>query len=307
MRGDPPDDVAQQVNSEGARGHRVRRGADLSTRPSSDASELTTGREPAVPGRARHARRGATAAAATLLAVGLLSSAARAATPPDLTGAWVVSTSPSAPAWELQASAGLGTLFATYTGAPGPHEHLVGRFSGALNPEGTAYIGTDQVSELGNNVRAAMTFRIDSPGSLTVAYQSPSGVSTLNLNKMIGSPDAVQIGYLSPLLFDFSCVSVTACTGEATAVEETPNHAGNGRAQSVAGARRSSKKVILGSVRLSVQRGHARRVSLSLSKKGRKLVARSKSGSVQALVQVALDRSSGLPRLTTVGTVTFHR
>ena len=241
-----------------------------------------------------------------LLAVGLLSSDARAATPPDLTGAWVVSTSPSAPAWELEATPGLGTLFASYTGAPGPHEHLVGRFSGALNPEGTAYVGTDQVSELGNNVSAAMTFTIESSDSLMVAYQSPSGTSTLHLNKMIGSPDAVQIGYMSSLLFDFSCVSVTACTGEATAVEETSNH-GNGRAQSVAGARRSGKKVILGSVRLSVQPGHARRVSLSLSKKGRKLVARAKSGSVQALVQVALNRSSGLPRLTTVGTVTFHR
>lgn len=242
-----------------------------------------------------------------LLAIGVLSSTARAATPSDLTGSWINPASPSAPAWELQASAGLRELTASYTGAPGPHEHLVGRFSGALTPEGTAYVGTDQVSELGNNVSAAMTLTIDSPDSLTVTYQSPNGLSTFKLNKMIGALDAFQIGYASNLRFEFDCVSTTACMGEATAVQETAKAHGQRRALGLDTARRRGKSAILGSVRLSVQPGHAAKISLSLSKSGRKLVARSKSGSVKALVQVSLNRSSGLPRLTNVGTVTFHK
>jgi hypothetical protein len=279
----------------------------LSTRRSSDASEYTVRPKPANRRRARHARLGGKAAAAVLLAVGLLSSTAHAATPPDLSGSWINPASPSAPAWELQTSPGLGTLTASYAGAPGPHEHLVGRFSGAINPEGTAYVGTDQVSELGNNVSAPMTLAIVTPGFLTITYQSPNGTATFSLTRMIGAPDAFQIGYMSNLSFDFECVSTTACIGEATAVEETPQHAGNVHAHGVAIARRRSKNVILGSVRLSVQPGHTAKISLSLSKGGRRLVAKSKTGSVQALVRVSLNRSSGLPPLTTVGTVTFHK
>ncbi len=279
----------------------------MSTRQRGDASEFTVRRAPANPRRARRVRRGGVAAVATLLAAGLLSATAGAATPPDLTGAWINPASPAAPAWELKTSPGLGELTASYTGAPGPHEHLVGRFSGALNAEGAAYVGTDQVSELGNNVNAAMTITIDSPGALTVSYQSPSGISTLSLTEMIGQPDAFQVRYMSNLSFGFSCLSMTACTGEATAVEETPQQTGTVHAHGVGIARRRSKNVVLGSVHLSVQPGHAAKISLSLSKSGRKLVAKSKSGSVQALVQVSLNRSSGLPPLTTVGTVTFHR
>ena len=54
------------------------------------------------------------------------------------------------------------------------------------------------------------------------------------------------------------------------------------------------------------QRCLATKVSLSLSKTGRKLVAKSTSRSVRTLVQVLLNRSSDLPHVTTVGTVTFH-
>jgi hypothetical protein len=282
---------------------------DLGTKRTSDASGCTLRREPANRWGARVMRRGgAVAAAATLLAAGLVSSTAgAAATPPDLTGAWINPISPSAPAWQLQATAGLATLTASYTGAPGPHEHLVGSFSGALDPDGTAYVGTDRVSELGNNVSAAMTLAIDSPDSLTVTYQSPSGITTFTLEKMVGSLDAYQIGYMSNLSFGFDCVSTTACVGEATAVRETAKAHGQRRVLGVDTARRQSKNAILGSVRLSIQPGHTAKVSLSLNKSGRKLVAKSKSGSVQALVQVSLNRSSGLPHLTTVGKVTFHK
>jgi hypothetical protein len=55
----------------------------------------------------------------------------------------------------------------------------------------------------------------------------------------------------------------------------------------------------------SVKPGHTGKIRLSLNKKGRELLA--KRGSLRVRILVILNKSSGLPHITNVGTVTFHK
>lgn len=117
---------------------------------------------------------------ASVLAIGLLSSPAGAATtPPNLTGSWYNVQAPTAPAWALQASANLSELSATWNGSiTSGHAGLVGDANGLiLNLARTTYAGRYSIREGGADFLGDMQITIVTPNQIKISLQGDNGAS----------------------------------------------------------------------------------------------------------------------------------
>jgi hypothetical protein len=239
-----------------------------------------------------------------LLVVGLLSPPAAAAAP-NVTGAWIQPAIPSNPPFYLVSTNSGKRLTAGWRGS-GAHATLVGEFTGTFDAAEDEYNGTFQVSEEDNPpVGGTMTFQIIPPQQLHVFYTQDNGVSgSFDLVRETTRPVAFNVGNLPEVEFGFNCSEQNECVGDAKCVQVITQYR-NLRATGVRAALSRKKKVIVGSKRISVPPGQTTKVSVRLNKTGRRLLSR--FGRLRVLVKLSLNPSSGLPPVTKVGKVTFHK
>ncbi len=249
------------------------------------------------------------AAFALLLAGPLSAPAPGASFPPDLTAAWT-NTVDSLSTWELQSSADRKTLTAHWTGDVGTtHAGLVGSFTGTLNQSGTAYSGTLHVTEGTNVVNGTMTFTISSQQKLgypllNVSFQSDNDTGgSLTLEIYLLRPK-VDPGAKEETSWSIGCPGPDPCEGTAGGTFLGSNlsifRGGTGPV-----ALPAAKVAVVTPVHFSIKAGHSRKITVALNKTGRMLL--SKHGSLQVTLLVHTNKSSGLPPVTKVGTVTFHK
>ncbi|HEX6488993.1 MAG TPA: hypothetical protein VF137_09025 [Candidatus Dormibacteraeota bacterium] len=130
---------------------------------------------------------------------------------PNLTGYWLN----DAAGWTLKVSSDLQTLTASWHGgASSGHSTLVGSANGTLNAAGTAYSGTDVVTENGvKPLAGTMTFTIVDLNHITIVFGSVNGTGgTLHMTR-------------NPLL---AISSVSPATQGATGVVQTKPVAASG-------------------------------------------------------------------------------
>ena len=248
-----------------------------------------------------------------LLAAALLVSPARGRTVPDLSGVWI-NTRDNTSRFALFASADRTKLTASWHGGAGPHAGLVGSFTGTLNANGNKYTGPMQVSEAGNPpVSGTMTWTLNQLQvdfhfgypQLDVTYQQANGVGGSFSLELWLLPARVAPSAKPAVEFEYNCPTMGSyCEGVAyggsTGSAMSPDLPGTGAA-----AARAPRSTIVGSARFRVRGGRSARLGFALNKTGRRLLAT--RGSLGVRVQIRMNKSSGLPRVTDLGTVTFHR
>lgn len=228
-----------------------------------------------------------------LLAVGLVGSPARAAAAQNLSGDWL-NSGYTLSTYQLHMSADGQTLTASWGANIGSlREGLVGSFTGTLNASGTTFAGPTHVTAGSLRINGTMTVTISSQQKfgfplLTVSYQQDNGVNgSFTLEIWLLPPKVSPISSRTAT-FEFDCPGPHRC--QAGAEAQVPALAGGGN---------------VGAVHFTISPGATRTIRLSLNQTGRALLAKRGALHVQVLV-VALKKSSTLPPLTKLGTITFH-
>jgi hypothetical protein len=273
--------------------------------------------------RKRPARVGRAATIAAVLAISSwsLSSAALGEAAPSLTGYWVNSQSLSSPAWSFNESPDGATLTADWRGGAF-HETLVGHFDGMAKGVAHGYSGAYKIFEAGKEFPGTMLVIPESPGHITITLKGVNGseskyvfvrlVGPIESNapiERVAAPgsavDAYQVRFVSNLNLGDSFVNVTnkGVEGEAAIEPEAAAHAQGVRALGPSATSDRHKQVILGSARFKAPAHHTVKLSLKLNTQARKLVLT--KGSLRTRLQIRLNASSGLPRVTKVATLTF--
>lgn len=254
-----------------------------------------------------------------MLAAGVFSSPARAQVPNYLSGEWANQASLSAPAWTLVQGSDQSTLMVSWHGGPGPHASLLGTADLALVEAGSAwtYTGPFTVTEAGNTVTGRMNVSpvvgATSGGRLVLDIHlgaDNGAVSDIKFEQLSGPPEPSG---LKGFFFEFFCPALLSfCRGKATFYGQAASagslgpSGGTGRPESSAPtARRARTKRVLGSKSFSVAGGRTAKISVALNKAARKRLA--KAGKLTGSVQITVKPSSGLPPVTTLGTVTFRK
>ena len=246
-------------------------------------------------GRARGARV-AVAATLMLLALMLLTAAARAATPPDLSGIWL-NSGDTASDYKLIASTDRQSLEVRWFGT-GAHSELRGDLKGALNSAGTAYSGTFTVVEGSVTVNGTGTvtlssFKHDGYPFLDVNLQSDNGTTTDIVLEIWFPQPRVVPGPIPAVGAQVNCDSPGACWGTAFL--------------SPLGSqlRPAARSPILGSASFKIPAGKSKSLKIKLNKRGRAVLA--KHGSLKVQVGVKFTKAKGLAHNVTLGTVTFRK
>lgn len=257
----------------------------------------------------RSGRLGLAATLALLTAVVLLPTA-RAATVPDLSGVWI-NTVDDASKFAVFASADRTNLTATWHGGGGPHASLVGSFTGTLNSYGNQYLGRMDVSEGGNpGVGGTMSWILDQSQAnfhfgypqIHVTYQQDNGVSGSFSLELWLLPARVAPSSKPAVEFEYNCPTMSPCQGVDQGQDASGGPARPDLGAVAASARRPT---IVGSAHFRVRAGRSAKLGFALNKTGRRLLA--KRGSLRVRVQIRMNKSSSLARVTDVGIVTFHK
>lgn len=252
------------------------------------------------------------ALAAGLVLVVAATGASRAqATTSNLSGFWVVKTDTRG-GYTLRESKDGSVLNADWGGLP-PHQALQGHFKGALDVEGDAYLGTFTVTEGAVSTSGNGSFALNSSFfasfptiDVTLTPTSVSGggyggTSTFTLELFAATPQ-----YLAP---DGVTEEITNPSQEPVSGVVTMGiPQGSAMSLGVGGVVRSAtpkKKPTLGQTRFALPPGQSRKVSVSLNKRGRKLLKQRRSLSVQVVVR--LKAASGTSTVIKAGVVTFKK
>ena len=232
------------------------------------------------------------------------------ATTPNLSGFWVNSAN-TASGYTLRESTDGSVLNASWAGLP-PHQTLQGHFKGTLDIAGDAYDGTFGVTEQGS----AGSPPVSVSGSGTFALRSsffasfPTIAVTLNADNGTTSTFTLELFSALPLVVPNGVTEQVTCPSQQPCEGAVNMGVYTGGAQTVrigSGARPAAAKtfVIFGQTHFSLARGQHRKISVTLNKKGRKLLK--KLGSLKVHVLIHVNASSGLPTTTQSGVVTIKK
>jgi hypothetical protein len=234
------------------------------------------------------------------------------ATTPNLSGFWVNSANTQS-GYTLRESTDSSVLNAAWAGLP-PHQTLQGHFKGTLDLAGDAYSGTFNVTEQGSPGSPPVSVSGSGTFALRSSFFASFPLIDVTLNPANGQPSTFRLEIFSalPLLRpdgvteEVTCPSQQPCTGAVDFGELTGGAMSPFRPDAGSIARQAAaKNVNLGKTRFKLKPGKARQISVSLNKKGRKLLK--KSGSLQVQVVIHMNKASGLPSLTSAGVVTFSK
>ena len=226
------------------------------------------------------------------------------ASTPNLTGQWVNSAN-TASSYLLRESTDESVINANWAGLP-PHQTLQGSFKGTLDTSGDAYEGTFNVTEGSVSVSGSGTFALRSSffasyPTIEVTLHPDNGGQTSDFTLELFSalplvrPDGVTDVITNP--------SSEPASG---AVDVGESLASNGSVRTGSAARRARRKaVILGVTRFTIAPRQSSKVSVTLNRKGRSLLK--KRGSLTVQVVVHMNSGSGLPAVTKAGTVTIRK
>jgi hypothetical protein len=252
------------------------------------------------------------ALAAALIISGIAAApAVTAPFPPDISGEWMDVKLTGSFGWDLKVSPDRQTLTANWHGGPGgPHATLVGDFTGTLNSAGNAYVGPMHVSEAGAPaVSGTMTFTMGPEQYLgypilTVTYSQENGVTgTIKFEIWFLPPQPVK-GPTPGATIDETCPGTSPCNG--TVDVGVPTGSAMSYHPGDVTAKRAVKKGKLGSVHFKIPPGQRKTITVSLNKRGRKLLA--KRGTLTVAVTATLKGSHpGLPKFQNAGAVTLTK
>ena len=227
------------------------------------------------------------------------------ASTPNLSGFWVNSANTQS-GYTLRESVDESVLVADWAGLP-PHQTLKGHFSGTLVVEGNAYDGMFKVTEQG----APGSPPVSVSGHGTFALRSSFFSSLPNIDVTLDTPNGQETFTLE----NFSSLPLIAPAGVTEEITNpSPQPAGGAvdvgdptASNASAGARPAARRkfAILGETRFSIPAHQSRKISVSLNKRGRRLLK--KRGSLRVHVVVRMNASAGLPAVTQAGVVTIRK
>jgi hypothetical protein len=250
----------------------------------------------------------AVATGLAVLALGLLtSSPATAVTAPFLGGTWV-NQADTASSYRVSQNYFRDKLYIDWFGTQ-THSGLRGSFTGTLDGFGKAYNGTFHVEEgstVVDGTGRVVISAVDFHGVPLLRFKlEPNGGSPTSLTLEILYPDLKPppVGPKAPVKVDVNCDGSSSCSGDVAGdAGGNPDASDSGSAGASVTA---SHKVRVAYAAFKLGSGGSKVINLRLNKTGRNLLA--KRGSLKVRIVITMNKSTGLPPRTVLGTVTFRK